>query len=95
MSYSHDLCILFLYHKCDALTKFHLKTLRDSNPQARIIPLTDTVPELLPDSVDVGLFPSSFENADKWRTMRISPSTGGLKIAHATPGATSINCCQC
>jgi hypothetical protein len=69
MNYDHDLCILFLYHKCDALTKKHLNCLRASNPGAHIIPLTDSVPELLPDSVDVGLFPSSFASAHKWRNI--------------------------
>jgi hypothetical protein len=62
-----ELCILFCYHKCDELTRFHLRSLQKSNPEAVIIPLTDTVPELLPDSVDIGRFPSSFDDGQKWR----------------------------
>jgi hypothetical protein len=69
MKFDHNLCILFLYHKCDPLTKFHLSSLAASNPNSFILPLTDSVPELLPGSVDVGVFPSTFEEGQKWRTI--------------------------
>lgn len=69
MTFYTEVCILFLYHRCDDVTKYHLKSLRDSNPHARIIPLTDTVPELLPESVDVGVFRSDFAQAKKWRSI--------------------------
>jgi|SRR5450759_2124016 hypothetical protein len=69
MAYDHDFCILFFYHKCDELTKFHLASLRKSNPAAIIVPLTDSVPELLPGSIDVGQFPSSWADAQKWRSI--------------------------
>jgi len=55
MNYAADLCILYLYHECDPLTKFHqfhLESLRQSNPRAIVLPLTDSIPELLPGSVD-------------------------------------------
>lgn len=67
MTYDHDLCVLFLYHKCDELTKFHLESLRKSNPDAFILPLTDSVPELLPGSVDVAQMPPFCADAHKWR----------------------------
>jgi hypothetical protein len=69
MAHTTDLCILFLYHKCDALTLSHLARLRESNPDASIIPLTDGVPELIPDSVDVSTLPAFSEAAGKWRSI--------------------------
>jgi len=67
MTYDHDLCVLFLYHKCDELTRFNLQSLREFNPTAFILPLTDSVPELLPGSIDVGRLPSFCDEASKWR----------------------------
>ena len=67
MIYDHDLCVLFLYHKCDDLTKFHLKSLRHANPKGFVLPLTDSVPELLPGSIDVARFPPFCDEAQKWR----------------------------
>lgn len=69
MTYDHDFSILFFYHKCDELTKFHLACLSKSNPSAFIVPVTDSVPELLPGSVDVGRFCSSFMTSHKWRSI--------------------------
>ncbi len=69
MRFDHDLCMLFLYHKCDELTLFHLESLRKHNPDACIIPLTDTVQELIPGSIDVSGFDSSFQDAEKWRSI--------------------------
>jgi hypothetical protein len=66
----HDvLCILFFFHNTDALTKFHLASLRQSNPSAVIVPVTDSVHELLPGSIDVAHFPSPWADAHKWRSI--------------------------
>jgi hypothetical protein len=69
MTYDHDFCILFFYHKCDEVTKYHLANLRKWNPGAIIVPVTDSVPELLPGSIDVAQFPSSWPEAQKWRSV--------------------------
>jgi hypothetical protein len=69
MKFDYEFCILFLYHKCDELTKSHLDSLRRSNPDAFILPLADTVPELLPGSVDVGRMPPFCDEGDKWRNI--------------------------
>jgi hypothetical protein len=67
-TYDYDFCVLFLYHKCDELTKFHLESLRCSNPSAFVLPLTDSAEELLPGSVDVAKLPPSCRaDAQKWR----------------------------
>ena len=58
------LCILFLYHKCDELTRQHLESLIQSNPQAVIVPLTDSVSEHLPNSVDVGEVDDGWQISD-------------------------------
>lgn len=71
-SYDFELCILYLYHRCDEVTKFHLETLRRSNPTAFILPLTDAVPELLPGSVDVARYPSEFADSQKWRSIDLT-----------------------
>lgn len=67
MTYDYDLCVLFLYHRCDELTNFHLASLRKSNPTAMVLPLTDSVPELLPGSIDVSRLPPFCDDAQKWR----------------------------
>jgi hypothetical protein len=67
MTYDHDLCVLFLYHKCDDLTKFHLESLRRANPRAFVLPVADSEPELLPGSIDVSRFPPFCDGLDKWR----------------------------
>jgi hypothetical protein len=67
VKYDHEFCILFLYHRCDDLTKFHLECLRKFNPTAIVLPLTDSVPELLPNSIDVGQLPAFCADAEKWR----------------------------
>jgi hypothetical protein len=69
MTFDHDLCILFFFHKCDELTQFHLASLRKHNPDSFILPLTDDVPQLLPGAIDVARFPSSFATAQKWRSV--------------------------
>jgi hypothetical protein len=51
------------------LTRFHLDTLRKSNPDVFIQPLTDSVPELLSGSIDVGTLPPFCVDADKWRSI--------------------------
>ena len=67
MTYDYNLCVLFLYHKCDDLTRFHLEILRKANPNAFVLPLTDDVQELLPGSVDVARLPRFCDDAQKWR----------------------------
>ena len=62
-----DLCILFAYHRCDALTLHHYRTLLQSNRRHRIIPITDDVPEHLPGTVDVKDFPDPWAPARPWR----------------------------
>jgi hypothetical protein len=62
-----DLCILFAYHRCDALTWHHYETLLRSNAGHRIIPITDDVPDHLPGSIDVHSFPDPWPAADPWR----------------------------
>lgn len=69
MKFEHEFTILFLYHKCDQLTRNHLDSLRMSNPAVVVVPVTDTVPELLPGSVDVGKFPDPWASAQKWRSI--------------------------
>src|ERR1700730_6577719 len=66
-TYDYDFCILFLYHKCDELTKVHLESLRGSNPNAFVLALTDSVAELLPGSVDVAQLPPFCADVEKWR----------------------------
>jgi hypothetical protein len=61
-----ELCILFSYHKCDDVTVHHLELLKKHNPSVIIVPLTDDVPEQLPESVDVKDFPSRWTTKDKW-----------------------------
>jgi hypothetical protein len=51
------------------LTLFHLSCLRSSNPSAIIVPLTDDVPELLPDSIDVSKLPPFCDDSPKWRSI--------------------------
>ena len=67
-----ELCILFFYHRCDDLTRSHLATLRVANPNAAIVPITDSVPELLPDSIDVSVFPSRWPTTIKWRSIDVT-----------------------
>jgi hypothetical protein len=67
MTYDCDLCILFFYHKCDELTRFHLERLRQFNSAALILPVTDSVPDLLPGSVDVARLPPFCVDSEKWR----------------------------
>jgi hypothetical protein len=69
MTHHQDLCILFFFHKSDELTKVHLASLCKSNPTAAIVPVTDSVPDLLPCSIDVSQFPSSWVKAHKWRSI--------------------------
>jgi len=63
------LCILFLYHKCDDLTRNHLNSLTLSNPDAVIIPLTNAVTEHLPNTVDVASFQSRWPTSNHWRNI--------------------------
>jgi hypothetical protein len=69
MAFEHELCVLFLYHKCDDVTTSHLDSLRRSNPRLPILPVTDSVIDHLPDSVDVGVFPDRRFCSQKWRSI--------------------------
>lgn len=66
------LAILFLYHKCDDLTRFSLSKLVESNPDAVIIPLTDSVSEHLPGTVDVSKFPSNWVVKSPWENIDVT-----------------------
>lgn len=63
----YELCVLFAYHKVDALTLYHLDLLKRHNPNYLVIPITDDVPEHLPDGVDVKDFPDPWPKVDPWR----------------------------
>lgn len=64
-----ELCVLFHYHKIDALTRQHFDLLKLHNPEAEIIPVTSSVSEYLPGSVDVDDFPSKWDTRNKWRAI--------------------------
>ncbi len=72
MANVEKLCVLFLYHKCDKLTLSHFEKLKESNPHIKIIPLTDSVSEYLPGTVDVNQFPSSWPTSCKWRNIDVT-----------------------
>jgi hypothetical protein len=36
----HELCILFLHHRNDGLSRFHLEVIRENNPDVPVVPLT-------------------------------------------------------
>lgn len=36
----HELCILFLHHRNDELSRFHLNLIREHNPEVPVVPLT-------------------------------------------------------
>lgn len=64
----NGLCIIFMYHKCDKLTLLHFELLQRSNPQAIIVPVVDSVPGMIPGTVDVGKFPSRWAGTtDLWK----------------------------
>jgi hypothetical protein len=67
-----DLCILFFYHKCDELTLRHYQSLLDSNPGARVLPLTNSVSEYLPGSIDVAEFASEWAVSQPWRNIDVT-----------------------
>lgn len=62
-----DLCILFAYHRCDALTRHHYEVLLRANASHRVIPITDDVADHLPGSIDVKSFPDRWPAANPWR----------------------------
>jgi F5/8 type C domain len=64
---SPELCILFAYHKVDALTLHHLSLIEKHSHGFPVIPITDDVPEHLPNSVDVKDFPDLWPKTDAWR----------------------------
>nr|VFK08180.1 MAG: hypothetical protein BECKLPF1236A_GA0070988_100145 [Candidatus Kentron sp. LPFa]VFK24779.1 MAG: hypothetical protein BECKLPF1236C_GA0070990_100165 [Candidatus Kentron sp. LPFa] len=74
MSYrqQHKLCILFLYHKCDDVTRYHLECLLLSNPDAVVVPLTDSISEHLPNTIDVGEYDDGWCSSDPWRNIDVT-----------------------
>lgn len=67
----HELCILFLYHKPDMVTRRHLDLLTYFNPNAVVIPLSVNTTEKLPGpqaTVDVSQFESRWDLSDPWRS---------------------------
>jgi hypothetical protein len=63
-----SLCVVFLYHRCDELTAHHLRSVREHNPDAVVVPVTHDVPEHLPDGVDLARTPSRWPTDDPWRS---------------------------
>lgn len=66
---NHELCVLFLHHRNDPVTRKHIALLREHNPNAAIVPLTFDVPEPLPDAVDVLGWDSRWKVAHPWRNI--------------------------
>ncbi len=67
-----ELCILFAYHKVDAVTRRHLDLLTFFNPEAMVIPLGHNLSARLKgplETVDVGLFESKWDLSNPWRSM--------------------------
>lgn len=68
----HKLCILFLYHKCDDVTRQHLESLVLSNPDAVVVPLTDSISEHLPNTIDVGEYDNDWVLSDPWSNVDVT-----------------------
>ena len=68
----HELCIMFLYHKTDAVTIQNYNLLTWTNPKAVIAPIfvnaESTLPGLL-ESIDVSQFDSPWDMSDVWRSV--------------------------
>lgn len=64
---THELCILFAYHRVNALSRRHLELVRAHNPGVPVVPLTDDVPEHFEDGVDVAEFDDPFAKSTPWR----------------------------
>ncbi|MFO0744570.1 MAG: hypothetical protein U1F43_02715 [Myxococcota bacterium] len=62
------LCVLFLHHKDDALTRLHFDLLRRSNPRAVIVPLCDAPEGRLPGAIDTAALPTPWNTSNKWRS---------------------------
>lgn len=62
------LCVLFLHHKDDALTRIHYDRIRRSNPDAVIVPLCDQPTASLPDAIDVSRFDTPWNTDNKWKS---------------------------
>jgi hypothetical protein len=68
---THELCILFLYHKPDSLTRRHLDMLNYFNPVAAIVPLCMNIPLKLSgpqESLDIGSLESCWDLSTPWRS---------------------------
>ncbi len=64
---THEVCILFAYHKVDKLTKYHFNLLKKSNPHHPVVPITDDVNQYLPETVDVKHYPDFWPKTNPWR----------------------------
>ncbi|MDY6785508.1 MAG: hypothetical protein SW833_23660 [Cyanobacteriota bacterium] len=64
-----DICILYHYHRVDDLTLQHLNLIKEHNPDAIVISVTNDIPEYLPDSVDVRNFSSVWNTSNKWHSI--------------------------
>jgi hypothetical protein len=62
-----EACILFAFHKVDALTVVHLALMQKHNPNIPIIPITDNVTDYLPGAIDVQSFPDPWPKTNPWR----------------------------
>jgi hypothetical protein len=64
---THELCILFAYHKLDEVTIRHFTLLKHHNPRHHIIPITDDISEHLPGTIDVKVFDDPWAKTSPWR----------------------------
>ena len=64
----YELCILYLHHRDDAVTRLHMDLLVRSNPFALIVPIVDAPESALPLSVDVSQLPTPWNTTNKWRS---------------------------
>jgi hypothetical protein len=64
----HDVCLLFLHHKSDDLTRHNLASIRHHNPDVPVVPIhcRDGNPcDPLPDSIEV---PCTFKRGANWQS---------------------------
>jgi hypothetical protein len=62
------LCILYLHHRDDAVTRHHFDLVRRHNPRAVVVPLVDEPHGALPGAIDVSRLPTPWNTSDKWRS---------------------------
>ncbi len=67
-----ELCILFVYHKTDIVSRRHLDLLTFFNPFATVIPLGYHLSEIMDSplkTIDVGQFSSRWDLSNPWRSV--------------------------